>query len=208
MLKKSDNQLLLKRIIDTIVIFLGLPIIIPLIFLVSCLVYVFLGRPIIFSQMRPGLNGKPFKLIKFRSMSNECNEVGDLLHDSKRLSPFGAFLRQTSMDELPEVWNILKGDMSLVGPRPLLMKYLDQYTEKQMERHNVRPGLTGLAQVNGRNLLEWEEKFELDCYYVENHSLKLDLKIILKTILVVFNSDDITDKDHATMPEFKNSVED
>jgi len=200
MLKK--DKLLLKRVFDTIITLIALPIILPVFFLVSFLVWLNIGRPIFFKQIRPGLYGKPFSLIKFRTMTNERNSLGHLLPDNERLGKFGILLRKSSLDELPEIWNIFCGDMSFVGPRPLLMQYLNLYSKEQMKRHDVRPGLTGLAQINGRNSLDWESKFKLDCYYVENLSFKLDIKIIIKTIIVVIKSDNISMSNHATMQEF------
>lgn len=152
-----------------------------------------LGSPILFKQTRPGLNGEPFEMLKFRSMTDARDSEGNLLPDSERLTNFGRFLRKSSLDELPELWNIFKGDMSVVGPRPLLMRYLPYYTEAEQKRHRVRPGLTGLAQVSGRNMLNWDDRLALDTYYAENQSLLLDTKIILKTILVVLNKKDIAE---------------
>jgi len=205
MLKKAEG-LLLKRVIDTVLIIIASPLILPLFIFIAILVRIFVGRPILFTQKRPGLMGKPFTLRKFRTMSNERGPTGDLLPDAERLGKFGVFLRKTSLDELPELYNILKGDMSLVGPRPLLMKYLDLYSDEQMRRHNVRPGLTGLAQVNGRNSIDWDEKFKMDCDYVDNFSFLLDVKIIMKTLLVVLKSDGISKDNHATAPEFIGSI--
>jgi len=162
-----------------------------------------LGSPIFFKQIRPGLHAKPFEMIKFRTMIDAYSANGTLLPDSERLTPFGSFLRSTSLDELPELWNVLKGDMSLVGPRPLLIDYLPLYTTHQACRHKVRPGITGWAQINGRNSISWEERFELDVWYVENQSIALDLKILLKTIIVVFTQQGIAANDDATMPRFK-----
>ena len=197
------NRLLLKRIFDTLLIIIASPLILPLLGLVSLLVVINIGFPILFSQKRPGLKNKPFMLRKFRTMSDDRGPTGALLPDSDRLDNFGTFLRKTSLDELPEVWNVLMGDMSIVGPRPLLMKYLALYSNEQMKRHDVRPGITGLAQVNGRNSIDWVEKFKLDCYYVENFSFKMDIRIIIKTILVVLKTDGVSKNNHATMPEFK-----
>lgn len=152
-----------------------------------------LGSPVLFKQTRPGRNGEPFEMLKFRSMTDAKDSEGNLLSDSERLTDFGRFLRKSSLDELPELWNIFKGDMSIVGPRPLLMRYIPYYTEAEQKRHNVRPGLTGLAQVSGRNMLNWDDRLALDTYYAENQSLLLDAKIILKTILVVLNKKDIAE---------------
>ena len=169
--------------------------------LVSCR----LGRPVFFLQERPGLNGIPFLMIKFRTMSDARDTNGELLPDVDRLTSLGRFLRSTSLDELPELWNVLKGDMSLVGPRPLLVEYLPLYSERQSRRHDVRPGVTGWAQVNGRNALSWEEKFELDVWYVENHSLWLDIKILFLTVWKVVKRDDISKQGEATMTRFTGS---
>ncbi|WP_414657593.1 sugar transferase [Deinococcus sp. VB343] len=165
-----------------------------------------LGSPVLFKQVRPGLDGQPFTMYKFRTMTDERGPDGQLLPDSVRLTSFGKFLRSTSLDELPELWNVLKGDMSLVGPRPLLMEYLPLYTERQARRHEVRPGITGWAQVNGRNALSWDEKFEHDVWYVENRTLLLDMKILLMTVQKVFKREGISAGDHATMPEFRGSA--
>jgi len=164
-----------------------------------------MGRPVLFKQMRPGLNGKPFYMYKFRTMTYERDEQGTLLSDELRLTGLGRFLRSTSLDELPELFNILKGDMSLVGPRPLLMQYLDRYTPEQARRHEVKPGITGWAQVNGRNAISWEEKFALDVWYVDNCSLWLDMKILLMTLVKVFKREGISAAGEATMPEFMGS---
>ena len=164
-----------------------------------------LGSPVLFCQARPGLHGKPFNMIKFRTMTNECDSDGNLLPDAQRLSSFGRFLRGSSLDELPELWNVIKGDMSLVGPRPLLMEYLPLYTEEQARRHDVRPGITGWAQVNGRNAISWEEKFKLDVWYVENQSFFLDVKILALTILKVIKRDGISAQGEVTMTKFTGS---
>lgn len=168
----------MKRIFDFAMAMLGLTVLaLPLLILIV-LIRRKLGSPVFFRQVRPGLNGKSFEMVKFRTMTDERGPDGQLLPDAVRLTPFGRFLRSTSLDELPELWNVLKGDMSLVGPRPLLMEYLPLYTSEQARRHEVRPGVTGWAQVNGRNALSWEEKFELDVWYVEHQSLWLDIKIL------------------------------
>nr|AGM38813.1 bacterial sugar transferase [Glaesserella parasuis] len=161
-----------------------------------------LGSPVLFRQIRPGLNGKPFEMIKFRTMKDSVDKDGIPLPDSERLTPFGKMLRATSLDELPELWNVLKGDMSLVGPRPLLMEYLPLYNKQQAKRHNVRPGITGYAQVNGRNAISWEQKFELDTWYVENQSFWLDIQILFKTVKKVFFKEDINAEGEATMSKF------
>lgn len=170
--------------------------------MLSLLVAVRLGRPILFTQTRPGLHGKPFTIYKFRTMTNERDADGNLLPDPQRLTPFGRFLRSTSLDELPELFNVLKGDISLVGPRPLLMQYLERYTPKQARRHEVRPGITGWAQINGRNALSWEEKFALDVWYVDNCSLWLDIRIIALTVWKVLRREGISHQGEATMTEF------
>ena len=162
-----------------------------------------LGKPVLFSQVRPGLSGKPFTMYKFRTMTNAQDAKGELLPDALRLTRFGRFLRASSLDELPELWNVLKGDMSLVGPRPLLMEYLPLYSSFQARRHEVRPGITGWAQVNGRNALSWEERFELDVWYVDHHSLWLDLRILWLTVRKVIQREGITAKGEATMSKFK-----
>ena len=172
------------------------------IFFIFCLIKFKLGSPVFFSQVRPGLNGMPFKMFKFRTMTDARDANGDLLSDSERLTRFGSFLRSSSLDELPGLWNVLKGDMSLVGPRPLLIQYLDLYTPEQARRHEVRPGITGWAQVNGRNAISWEEKFKLDVWYVDNQSIWFDIKITLLTIKKVFFREGISAAGEATMPYF------
>jgi len=164
-----------------------------------------MGYPVIFKQKRPGLNGKTFNFYKFRTMTNEKDENGNLLADKDRLTSFGKFLRKTSLDELPSLWNVLKGDMSLVGPRPLLMEYLPLYSDKQMRRHEVKPGITGWAQINGRNAISWEEKFKLDIWYVDNQSFWFDIKIIFLTIWKVLKREGISHSGFATMEKFKGS---
>jgi lipopolysaccharide/colanic/teichoic acid biosynthesis glycosyltransferase len=161
-----------------------------------------LGRPVFFRQVRPGLHGKPFEMVKFRTMTDERRPDGQLLPDAERLTPFGRFLRATSLDELPELWNVIKGDMSLVGPRPLLMEYLPLYIPAQARRHEVRPGITGWAQVNGRNAISWEEKFKLDVWYVDNRSIWLDIKILWLTVRKVLVRDGISAQGEATMTKF------
>ena len=161
-----------------------------------------LGSPVFFAQVRPGMHGKPFKMVKFRSMTSERGTDGELLPDAERLTPFGRFLRSTSLDELPELWNVLKGDMSLVGPRPLLMEYLPLYSPEQARRHEVRPGITGWAQVNGRNAISWEDKFKLDVWYVDHCSLWLDIKILWLTVKKVLVREGISAAGEATMPRF------
>jgi sugar transferase EpsL len=173
--------------------------------ILSFLIRIKLGSPILFKQQRPGLHGKPFYVYKFRTMSNERDEKGQLLPDHIRLTPFGKFLRKFSLDELPQLLNVLKGDISLVGPRPLLMEYLDLYTLQQARRHEVRPGITGWAQINGRNAISWEEKFKLDVWYVDHQSFWLDIKILYLTILKVIKSEGISQTGHVTIEKFKGS---
>jgi sugar transferase EpsL len=175
----------------------------PILFFISGTIYFKMGAPIIFKHQRPGLNGNLFTFYKFRTMTNQADKDGDLLSDEERLTSLGAFLRKTSLDELPSLWNVLKGDMSLVGPRPLLMEYLPLYSEKQMRRHEVKPGITGWAQINGRNAISWEEKFELDVWYVENQSFWLDIRILLLTIWKVMKREGVSHKKFSTMPQFR-----
>lgn len=174
----------------------------PLLLIIALFVRFKLGSPIVFTQERPGKYGKPFKMFKFRSMTDECDEEGNLLPDEKRLGNFGYFLRSISLDELPALWNVLKGDMSLVGPRPLLMEYLPLYSKEQSRRHDVRPGITGWAQVNGRNAISWDEKFKLDIFYIENQSFFLDIKILFLTVKKVFIREGISAENNATMERF------
>lgn len=195
-------QLLAKRSLDVLLAgttFLLLAL--PLLFL-ACLVRVRLGSPVLFRQVRPGLNGQPFMMVKFRTMTDERGEDGELLPDAQRLTAFGRFLRASSLDELPELWNVLRGEMSLVGPRPLLMEYLPLYSPEQARRHEVRPGITGWAQVNGRNAVSWEERFKLDVWYVDHSSLWLDLRILLLTVRKVIVREGISAQGEATMPRF------
>ncbi|WP_156413673.1 sugar transferase [Lacimicrobium alkaliphilum] len=198
---------MIKRLMDISAALLGLILLSPLLLLLMLLVRLRLGSPVFFTQQRPGLNGKPFYMIKFRSMTDKKDEHGQLLADEKRLTRFGRLLRASSLDELPELWNVLKGDMSLVGPRPLLMEYLPRYSAAQYRRHEVRPGITGWAQVNGRNALSWEEKFKLDVWYVENHNLWLDIRILFLTLFKVMQRTGINQKDRATMEKFTGNKE-
>ena len=191
-----------KRFFDLILTCSGVFCLSPLFLLTALLVRIKIGKPIIFIQERPGLHGKPFQMYKFRTMTDEKDADGNLLPDEKRLVPFGRFLRSTSIDELPELINVLKGDMSLVGPRPLLMEYLERYTPEQARRHDVLPGITGWAQVNGRNTLSWQEKFQMDVWYVDNRSLWLDIKILSITLLKVFRREGISQDGQATMEVF------
>ncbi|MFS6538269.1 sugar transferase [Idiomarina loihiensis] len=195
----------MKRLIDVLASGLGLLILSPLLLGLALLVLVYHGRPVFFGQVRPGLKGKPFKMLKFRTMRDVFDSSGNPLPDSERITKFGAFLRATSLDELPELWNVLKGEMSLVGPRPLLMEYLELYTPEQARRHEVRPGVTGWAQINGRNAISWEEKFKLDVWYVDNRSLWLDIKILFMTVKKVFVREGISADGHVTKEKFKGS---
>ena len=195
----------MKRVFDLIVICFGSLFVLPAMVIIAILVRFKIGSPIVFSQYRPGLNNHIFNMIKFRTMTNEYDINGVLLPDSARLTKFGKFLRSTSLDELPSLWNVLKGDMSLVGPRPLLVEYLPLYSERQSLRHQVRPGITGWAQVNGRNSISWDEKFELDVWYVDNQSIWLDIKILWLTVKKVIVRDGITAPDDASMPVFRGS---
>jgi lipopolysaccharide/colanic/teichoic acid biosynthesis glycosyltransferase len=191
-----------KRIFDMVITVPALVLLTPVILIVAMLVRLLLGKPVLFLQRRPGLRSRPFTLLKFRTMTGARDPSGRLLPDSERLTRFGRFLRESSLDELPELLNVLKGDMSLVGPRPLLMQYLGRYTPEQMRRHKVRPGLTGWAQINGRNTITWEDRFALDCWYVDNLSLRLDLRILWHTIGMVVRREAISQEGHATMAEF------
>ena len=193
---------MLKRLLDIIIASIALILLSPLYFYVARKVKKNLGSPVLFRQVRPGFNGKPFEMIKFRTMKDAVDAQGNPLPDSERLTPFGKMLRSTSLDEMPELWNVIKGDMSIVGPRPLLTEYLPLYNEEQAKRHNVRPGMTGHAQVNGRNAISWEEKFKLDTWYVENQSTLLDFKIMFKTVHKVLAKDDISAEGEATMTRF------
>ncbi|AOQ23324.1 putative sugar transferase EpsL [Moorella thermoacetica] len=199
------RSLLIKRLIDFIGAFIGLVVFLPLIILIALLVRVNMEAPVLFRQVRPGLHGRPFILYKFRTMRELRDAEGRLLPDEMRLTRLGRILRSTSLDELPELFNVLKGEMSLVGPRPLLMEYLDRYTTEQARRHEVKPGITGWAQVNGRNAITWEEKFKLDVWYVDNWNLGLDLKILVLTLIKVLKREGISAGGHATMPEFRGS---
>lgn len=196
----------IKRWLDFILSLLAIIILSPILLIVALLVRIKLGSPVIFKQERPGLHEKIFTLYKFRTMTDEKDKDGNLLPDDQRLTKFGKLLRSTSLDELPELFNILKGDMSIVGLRPLLVKYLPLYNEHQKHRHDVRPGFTGWAQCNGRNAISWEEKFDLDIYYVKHVSFRLDLSIIFKTIKIVFLIEGISSDTSATMEEFKGSA--
>ena len=191
-----------KRLLDLLLVLSAAPLVVPLALAVAALVRVRLGAPVLYRQLRPGLGGLPFTILKFRSMSDARGPGGELLTDAARLGAFGRWLRATSLDELPELWNVLKGDMSLVGPRPLLVEYLPLYSARQARRHEVRPGITGWAQVNGRNALTWETKFEMDVWYVENSSFALDLRILWRTLVAVIRREGISAAGEATMPRF------
>ncbi len=197
-----------KRLFDLLLVVPTLMVLSPVLAIVALLVRFRLGTPVLFRQVRPGLHGRLFTLYKFRTMTDERDENGNLLPDATRLTAFGKFLRASSLDELPELWNILRGDMSLVGPRPLLVEYLERYTPEQTRRHEARPGLTGWAQVNGRNALDWEEKFKLDVWYVDNRSLGLDIKILWLTFAKVLKREGISQEGEATMREFMGSKAD
>ena len=192
----------MKRLFDIVLSFLGLVVLSPVMLVVYFLVKKRLGSPVFFKQLRPGLHGEPFEMIKFRTMRNAVDSSGDPLPDNLRMTKFGSFLRSSSLDELPGLWNVLKGDMSLVGPRPLLMEYLPLYTPEQYRRHDVRPGITGWAQVNGRNSLSWEDKFKLDTWYVDNRTMLLDIKILFLTVKKVIVRDGISADGEATMSRF------
>lgn len=192
----------MKRLFDFFVALFALIILSPVFLVLSALVLINLGRPIFFTQERPGRQGRPFKMVKFRTMLDSKQPDGTILPDKVRLTNFGTWLRSTSLDELPELWNVLKGEMSLVGPRPLLMEYLPLYSAEQYRRHEVRPGITGWAQINGRNALHWEERFKLDVWYVDNQSFWLDLKILLLTLKKVLKREGITAEGHATIAKF------
>lgn len=193
---------MLKRLFDIVASALGLIILSPVIAIVAWQIKKKLGSPVLFRQVRPGLNGKPFEMVKFRTMRDAIDANGNPLPDSERMTPFGSFLRSSSLDELPELWNVLKGEMSLVGPRPLLMEYLPLYSTEQYRRHEVRPGVTGWAQVNGRNAISWEDKFKLDVWYVDNRSFWLDVKIVFLTVKKVVVRDGISAEGEATMSKF------
>jgi lipopolysaccharide/colanic/teichoic acid biosynthesis glycosyltransferase len=196
----------MKRLFDSALIVLALPLLLPLALVLSFLVWRKLGSPIVFRQMRPGLGGAPFEMMKFRTMTDARGPDGALRSDAERLTPFGSFLRASSLDEIPELWNVLKGDMSLVGPRPLLMEYLPLYSALQNRRHEVRPGVTGWAQINGRNAIGWDQKFALDVWYVDHRSFLLDLRILALTIRKVLKKDGISAAGEATMPKFDGSA--
>jgi sugar transferase EpsL len=206
--KDVPKKLMLKRTFDLFAAFFGLVALSPLLVILMVLVRVRLGTPVFFAQIRPGLNGRPFRMLKFRTMTDERDQQGNLLPDGDRLTRLGRFLRSSSLDELPELWNVLKGEMSLVGPRPLLMEYLPMYNDHQARRHEVRPGITGWAQVNGRNAISWDQKFDYDVWYVDNQSFWLDLKILLMTVWKVVRRDGISAAGEATMERFNGNQPD
>ena len=198
---------MIKRTLDVLVSVAALVVLFPVIAVVALLIHRELGTPVLFCQTRPGKDGKPFQMVKFRTMLDAVDAQGNSLPDSERMTEFGHLLRSTSLDELPGLWNVLKGEMSLVGPRPLLMEYLSLYSKEQYRRHDVRPGITGWAQVNGRNAISWENKFELDVWYVDNRSLWLDVKILFLTVKKVLIRDGISGEGEATMSKFTGSKE-
>ena len=193
----------MKRLIDIFASILGLTLLSPILLMLFIIIRFNMGSPVLFRQERPGLNGQSIEMIKFRSMRDGVDDKGNVLPDHERLTKLGLWIRKTSLDELPELWNVLKGDMSLVGPRPLLMEYLPLYSPEQARRHEVRPGITGWAQVNGRNAISWEQKFEFDVWYVDNRNIFLDMKILLLTLKKVFIRADISADGEATMPRFR-----
>jgi sugar transferase EpsL len=194
-----------KRLLDLLLVVLTLPVFLPVMALVALLVRLKLGSPVLFRQQRPGMHGRPYTIFKFRTMTDTRDALGHLLPDEQRLTRLGHFLRSTSLDELPELYNVLKGDMSVVGPRPLLMQYLDRYTPDQMRRHEAKPGITGWAQVNGRNAITWERKFALDVWYVDHQSWRLDMRIIALTVWKAVRREGINQPGQATMEEFMGS---
>lgn len=196
---------MLKRLFDVVAAVAGLVLLSPVIAIVAILVRRKLGSPVLFRQVRPGIHGKPFEMVKFRTMRDAVDSQGNPLPDAQRMTRFGSFLRSSSLDELPELWNVVKGDMSLVGPRPLLMEYMSLYDAEQRRRHDVRPGVTGWAQINGRNALSWEEKFKLDVWYVDNRTFGLDLKILFLTVKKVIVKDGISAQGEVTMSKFTGS---
>ena len=197
---------MIKRLFDLLVSVTALLALSPVFLIIALLVRLYLGKPVFFRQTRPGLNEQPFEMIKFRTMLDARDAQGNLLPNHQRLTRFGRILRATSLDELPELWNVLKGDMSLVGPRPLLMEYLPLYNDEQRSRHRVRPGITGWAQVNGRNAISWEQRFELDNWYVKNRSFWLDIKILFLTLYKVISRSDINAGENVTMPKFQGNA--
>lgn len=199
---------MIKRLFDILVSLIALVLLSPIWLFTAYLIAKNLGKSVLFRQKRPGKDGKIFEMVKFRSMLDATDEQGNPLPDEQRMTPFGAKLRSTSLDELPELWNVLKGDMSLVGPRPLLVDYLDRYSPEQARRHEVKPGITGHAQVNGRNAVSWDERFAMDVWYVDNQSLWLDIKILFQTVKTVVKKDGVTQEGHVTMEPFKGQSDD
>ena len=199
-------QRLIKWLIDRLMAAIALILLTPVIIIIAITLAINMGSPVIFTQDRPGKNNRIFKFYKFRTMTDTRDQDGQLLPDGDRITPFGSWLRQTSLDELPQLWNILKGDMSFIGPRPLIVLYLDRYSPQQARRHEVLPGITGLAQINGRNAISWEEKFKFDVWYIDHWSLWLDLKILLFTVVKVIKKDGINQEGYATSEEFKGSM--
>jgi lipopolysaccharide/colanic/teichoic acid biosynthesis glycosyltransferase len=195
-----------KRTLDFLVALLGLVVLSPLMLAIAVIIRISMGSPVFFRQQRPGLHGIPFQLLKFRTMGNLADAGGHHRPDADRLTPLGKFFRSTSLDELPELWNVLRGDMSLVGPRPLLMEYLPLYTPQQARRHEARPGITGWAQISGRNAISWDERFALDVWYVDHRSLSLDLRILATTLVRVAQREGTSQQGHATMPRFRGSA--
>ncbi|HXG72266.1 MAG TPA: sugar transferase [Gemmatimonadaceae bacterium] len=203
--KITTLRSLLKRVVSSLAALAALVLLLPVLLVLMILVRTQLGTPMLFTQLRPGLRGKPFRLVKFRSMTSSRNAQGELLPDAQRLTPFGRRLRSTSLDELPSLWNIVVGDINFIGPRPLLMEYLPLYSARQARRHDVKPGLTGWAQINGRNSLSWDDKLELDVWYVEHQSPALDLHILARTVLQVLRRHGVTASGDVTMPKFRGS---
>lgn len=197
---------LLKLLLDKLITAIALLLLSPLLLIIAIAIYLRMGKPVIFSHPRPGKDNRIFTFYKFRTMTAEQDKYGNVLADDKRITPFGDFLRRTSLDEFPQLWNVLKGDMSLVGPRPLIVEYLDRYAYDQARRHEVKPGITGLTQVKGRNAISWEEKFKLDVWYIDNWSLLLDLKILFLTVVKVLNQEGINQEGYATSEEFKGQI--
>ena len=204
--KAKKHWAAVKRVLDVVIALFALIAFSPLLIAIAILIHLKMGSPVLFRQMRPGLNGRPFKMTKFRTMRDAVDKNGNPLSDSERLTPLGRRLRATSIDELPELWNVVIGEMSLVGPRPLLMEYVPLYSEEQARRHEVRPGITGWAQINGRNAIDWDQKFILDVWYVDNQNLCLDIKILWLTVLKVFKREGISAEGEATMPKFTGSI--
>lgn len=206
--ERSKSSRIIKSVLDRFVAAIALLVLSPLILIVAIAIYFRMGSPLIFSQLRPGKDGKIFRFYKFRTMTDEKDAEGNLLSDEERLTAFGEFLRESSLDEIPQLWNIVKGDMSMVGPRPLLVRYLERYSPQQARRHEVKPGITGLAQVKGRNAISWEQKFELDVWYIDNWSLWLDLKILVMTFVKVLRKEGIDEEGQVSSSEFLGKMQD